>query len=154
MKRLVTALLVATAAPAAAQGVPLKALNPPALPTPNGYSHIMVAPAGRRAVISGQVAMDSTGRIVGAGDFRAQTVQVFENLRRALASIGATFDDVIGLNTYVTDFSQLAVLREVRARYLPKERPPTSTAVQVVALFRPELMIEVSAEVALPEGKP
>ncbi len=51
---------------------------------------------------------------------------------------------------YVTDLSHLAVLREVRARYLPADAPPASTLVQVVALYRPELMIEIAAEAVLP----
>jgi enamine deaminase RidA (YjgF/YER057c/UK114 family) len=47
----------------------------------------------------------------------------------------------------------LAILREVRARYLPTEAPPASTLVQVVALYRPELMIEIAAEAVLPDGE-
>jgi enamine deaminase RidA (YjgF/YER057c/UK114 family) len=127
-----------------------QALNPRSLPPPRGYSHIVIAPAGRRATISGQVAVDSLGAVVGVGDFRAQCVQVFENLRRALGSVGATFADVVSTDMYVTDISQLAVLREVRARYLPAEAPPASTLVQVVSLYRPELMIEIAAEAVLP----
>jgi enamine deaminase RidA (YjgF/YER057c/UK114 family) len=126
-------------------------LNPRSLPPPRGYSHVVVVPAGRRVSISGQVALDSLGAVVGAGDFRAQCVQVFENLRRALASVGATFADVVSTHMYVTDLGHLAVLREVRARYLPAEAPPASTLVQVVALYRPELMIEIAAEAALPD---
>lgn len=147
------ALLLLPAAPVAAPAqVPgPRTVNPPSLSPPRGYSHVVVAPAGRRAYVSGQVAVDSLGNVVGAGDFRAQCVQVFENLARALASIGATFADVVVTDMYVTDLSQLAALREVRARYLPADSPPASTLVQVVSLYRPELMVEVSAVVALPE---
>jgi enamine deaminase RidA (YjgF/YER057c/UK114 family) len=123
-----------------------QALSPRSLPPSRGYSHIVIAPAGRRASISGQVALDSLGAVVGVGDFRAQCVQVFENLRRALASVGATFADVVSTNMYVTDLSHLDVL----ARYLPAEAAPASTLVQVVALYRPELMIEIAAEAVLP----
>jgi enamine deaminase RidA (YjgF/YER057c/UK114 family) len=145
-------VLAALASPTAALGQApgRQALNPQSLPPPRGYSHIVIAPAGRRAIISGQVAVDSVGVLVGVGDFRAQCVQVFENLRRALGSVGATFADVVSTDMYVTDISQLAVLREVRARYLPAEAPPASTLVQVVSLYRPELMIEVAAEAVLP----
>lgn len=129
-----------------------RAINPPDLPAPYGYSHVVVVPAGRRAVISGQVAVDSTGAVVGAGDFRAQAEQVFENLRRALRSVGAGFEDVVVTTMYVTDLSQLDVLREVRTRYLPAADPPASVLVQVTALYRPELMIEVSAEAVLPDS--
>jgi enamine deaminase RidA (YjgF/YER057c/UK114 family) len=148
-------LLLATAAlavpnPAAAQAEKPRAMNPSSLPPTRGYSHIVVTPAGRRAIISGQVSVDSLGAVVGEGDFRAQCVQVFENLGRALRSVGATFDDLVRTDMYVTDLSQLDVLREVRARYLSAEKPPASTLVQVVALYRRELMIEVAAEAVLP----
>jgi enamine deaminase RidA (YjgF/YER057c/UK114 family) len=131
----------------------LRAINPPALPPAHGYSHVVVAPAGRMVSISGQVAMDSEGRVVGEGDFRAQCVQVFENLRIALESAGLDFKDVVRTDMYVTDLSHLDVLREVRARYLPADAPATSTLVKVDALFRPGLMIEVAAEAVLPAGR-
>jgi enamine deaminase RidA (YjgF/YER057c/UK114 family) len=134
------------------QGSKRQALNPPSLPPPQGYSHVVIAPAGLRVSISGQVALDSLGAVVGSGDFRAQCVQVFENLGRALHSVGATFADVVSISMYVTDLSHLAILREVRARYLPTDAPPASTLVQVVALYRPELMIEIAAEAVLPAG--
>ncbi|MGH7579948.1 MAG: RidA family protein [Gemmatimonadales bacterium] len=127
-----------------------RAINPPSLPPPRGYSHVVVAPVGRLVSISGQVAVDSLGQVVGAGDFRAQCVQVFENLGRALRSAGASWSDVVATNMYVTDLGQLDVLREVRSRYLPADGPPASTLVQVVGLVRPELMIEVAVEAVLP----
>jgi enamine deaminase RidA (YjgF/YER057c/UK114 family) len=127
-----------------------RTLSPPSLPPTRGYSHVVIAPAGRRAVISGQVSVDSLGAVVGKGDFRAQCIQVFENLGRALRSVGAGFEDLVRTDMYVTDLAQLDILREVRARYLPAEHPPASTLVRVVALYRPELMIEVAAEAVLP----
>jgi enamine deaminase RidA (YjgF/YER057c/UK114 family) len=64
----------------------------------------------------------------------------------------ATFADVVSTDMYVTDLSHLKILREVRARYLPTEAPPASVLVQVVALYRPELMIEIAAEAVLPDS--
>jgi enamine deaminase RidA (YjgF/YER057c/UK114 family) len=95
--------------------------------------------------ISGQVALDENGDIVGPGDLEAQAWQVFANLNRALAGAGATFTDVIKLNFYLTDISQIAVVRPVRDEFVDVARPPASTAVQVGALFMPGLMIEVEA---------
>lgn len=128
-----------------------QAINPPQLPPAHGYSHVVIAPPGRLVSISGQVAMDAQGKVVGTGDFRAQCVQVFENLRIALRSAGLDFNDVVRTDMYVTDLSQLAVLREVRARYLPAQAQATSTLLKVDGLFRPELMIEVAAEAMLPD---
>ncbi len=138
--------------PISAQAPSGRRLDPSSLPRPRGYSHVVVAPAGRRVYVSGQVAVDSLGAVVGAGDFRAQCVQVFENLGRALRSVGAGFDDVVLTSMYVTDLSQLDVLREVRARYLPAMGPPASTLVRVAGLYRPELMIEIAVEGVLPDA--
>jgi enamine deaminase RidA (YjgF/YER057c/UK114 family) len=109
-----------------------------------GYSHAVTG-RGRLVAISGQVALDENGQLVGAGDLEAQARQVFANLDRALAAAGASFTDVIKLNFYLTDISQIAVVRPVRDEYVDTARPPASTAVQVGALFMPGLMIEVDA---------
>ena len=153
-KLLVMVVCLGSLAPEAVQGQASgrKAINPPSLPPPRGYSHVVVAPPGRLVSVAGQVAVDSAGNVVGAGDFRAQCVQVFENLGRALSAAGARWSDVVATTMYLTDLSRLDVLREVRARYLPAEAPPASTLVQVVALVRPELMIEVAVEAVIPSG--
>lgn len=126
-----------------AQGV--RRINPPALSTPTGYTHVTVGPDGRTVFIAGQIPVDRTGTLVGAGDFRAQTQQVFENLRLALASVGATFDDVLKMTTFVTDVSQVPVFREVRNQVLGPNQLPANTLVQVGALVRPEYFIEIEA---------
>ena len=87
----------------------------------------------------------------GAAEPAAQARQVFENLRRCLAAAGATFADVVKLNFYVTDVGYLPAIRVVRNEYVDTERPPASTAVQVAALFRPELVLEVEALALIPE---
>jgi enamine deaminase RidA (YjgF/YER057c/UK114 family) len=92
--------------------------------------------------ISGQLALDRDGVLVGVGDMAAQTEQVFENLVHILEAHGATFENVVKVQTFVTTLEGFPEVREVRARYLPEE-PPASTAVQVVALVMPEAMIEV-----------
>ncbi|MBN9261957.1 MAG: RidA family protein, partial [Hyphomicrobium sp.] len=67
------------------------------------YSHVAVASGARTVYISGQVAMDSQGNLVGAGDLAAQTEQVMRNLGLALAAAGASFADVVKITTYVVD---------------------------------------------------
>ena len=66
-------------------------LNPETLSAPTGYSHIAEVSGGRTIYIAGQVAFDKAGTLVGKGDFGAQATQVFENLKLALAAVGATF---------------------------------------------------------------
>jgi enamine deaminase RidA (YjgF/YER057c/UK114 family) len=124
---------------------------PPGMAPGTGYSHA-VAATGRVVAIAGQVALDADGNLVGPGDPRAQAEQVFENLRLALAAAGATFADVVKLNFYATDLSMLPEVRDVRDRYVDTANPPASTAVQVVALFRPELLLEVEAWAVIPSA--
>jgi len=88
--------------------------------------------------------------VVGEGDPAAQARQVFENLRRCLAAAGATFDQVVKLTYFVTDIGFLPAIRAARDECVDVERPPASTAVQVAALFRPELLLEVEAFALLP----
>ena len=125
-------------------------LNPPALSKPTGYTHIVEVQRGRTVYIAGQVAFDASGALVGKGDFKAQARQVMENLKAALAAANATFDNVVKVNTYVTDMSQIQALREIRAGYFGTN-PPASTLVQVVALAMPDLMIEIEAIAVVPE---
>lgn len=114
------------------------------MPPSTGYSHA-VAGTGRLVAVSGQVAMDENGELVGQDDPQAQAERVFANLALALAAAGATFGDVIKLGVFVTDMAILPVVREVRNRYVDTARPPASTAVQVSALFRPGYVVEVEA---------
>jgi reactive intermediate/imine deaminase len=125
-------------------------LNPSELTKPTGYTHVVKAGPGRTVYVSGQIAFDREGKVVGAGDFRAQTTRVFDNLKAALASAGATFDHVVKVTTFVTDMKNAPILREVRANYFGKN-PPAGTLVQVAGLVIPELMIEIEAIAVVPE---
>jgi len=120
-------------------------LIPNTMPKSVGYSQIATVTGGTIVFISGQVALDKSGNVVGKEDFQAQLEQVFENLNAAVEATGGTFDDVIKLNSYVVDMSHLAEFREVRDKYVNVKNPPASTAVQVPRLFRPEFLVEVEA---------
>jgi 2-iminobutanoate/2-iminopropanoate deaminase len=119
--------------------------NPDTVAAPVGtYSQAVRVETGDAVWIhvSGQIAIDLEGNLVGPGDLRAQTRQVFENLRAILEAHGATFADVVKIGTYLTTLDDLAGMREVRSEYLTSE-PPASTAVQVVALVVPDALIEI-----------
>jgi enamine deaminase RidA (YjgF/YER057c/UK114 family) len=75
-----------------------KFINPQTMHQPTGYSHVVEVTAGRPIYIAGQVALDLTGALVGPGDIRAQTRQVFQNLQAALQAVGAGFEQVVKLN--------------------------------------------------------
>jgi reactive intermediate/imine deaminase len=121
------------------------------LPPSPGYSQAVEVRAGRLVYIAGQVAMDRAGKVVGEGDIRAQTQQTFENLKAALEASGAKFENVVKLNYYFTDITQLPVVREVRDKFINTTNPPASTAVEVKRLFREPYLIEVEAVAVVPE---
>ena len=109
-----------------------------------GYSQVVIG-QGRLVVVSGQIAQDERGELVGAGDPAAQARQVFENLRRCLAQAGAGFGDVVKLTFFVLDIADLPAIREARDAVIDTARPPASTAVQVAALVAPDYLLEVEA---------
>ena len=109
-----------------------------------GYTHVVIG-EGRVIAVSGQVALDEHGDVVGEGDPEAQARQVFENLRRCLTAAGATFRDVVKLNYYVTDVAHMKSVRAVRDEFVGSDPLPASTAVQVAGLVRPELLLEIEA---------
>ena len=113
--------------------------------TPLGYSQVVEVRSGRTLYIAGQVSLDKDGKLVGVGDFRAQVKQVFENLKARLEAGGASFKDVVKLNYYLTDASDLQALRDTRNSYINTENPPASTLVVVKRLAREEYLIEVEA---------
>jgi len=121
------------------------------LPPAPGYSQAAVVTRGRLIYIAGQVALDHSGQLVGAGDFRVQVKQTFENLKAALAANGATFDNVVKLNSYFLDIKQVPAFREVRDQYVNVTNPPVSTAVEVRRLVRDEWLIEIEAIAVVPE---
>ncbi|MGW5674762.1 RidA family protein [Streptomyces sp. NPDC003860] len=126
--------------------------NPRGVAPGTGYTNVVMG-TGRLVAISGQIANDENGDIVGEGDPAAQARQVFENLRRCLAHVGADFGDVIKLTYFVTDIAHLPAVRAARDEYVSADRLPASSAVQVAALFRPELLLEVEAFAVLPEER-
>jgi len=141
-------LLVAVSS-GAAQARP-RFVNPSAMPASRGYTQLVEVPAGQRLLyLSGQVALDSTGALVGGTEFRAQARQVFENLRAGLAAAGASFADVVKLNYYILDVRHIPVLREVRDQYVNTAAPPASTLVEVRHLFRDDVLLEVEAIAAV-----
>jgi len=110
--------------------------NLPSLPKPPGYTHVVEAIGpGRLVFISGQLGQDRDGKL--GTDFRAQCVQVFENLDAALRLVGANFRHVVKLNNYLVDVrADLPTFREIRDRYVDTTSPPAGTTIQGPALAR------------------
>jgi len=118
-------------------------LQPTSVPKPAGdYSQGLKIKGGTLVVISGQVAWDTQGNLVGKGDFGAQARQVFENLKNMLASAGGTFADVIKLMIFLKNREDFAIFKGIRAAYLKPRYPPTTLLV-VKDLAREEWLLEV-----------
>jgi enamine deaminase RidA (YjgF/YER057c/UK114 family) len=121
-------------------------MNPEGLPTPRGsYSLVNIAQPGRMVFVAGQTASDPQGNVVGVADVRAQTRYILEKIKRAVEAAGGTINDVVAMSVFTTDVRYHRDINEVRREVLGGANFPTSTMVQVVALARPELLLEINA---------
>ncbi len=128
-------------------------LNPSTIPAPRGYSHVVETKSPSRTIyLAGQLGMNADGKFAGApGDFRAQATQCFENIKAALAAVGARFEHVVKLNNYLIDMAHLPIYFEVRDRYVDTQNPPASTTIQISKLARDGALYEVEAIAVVPE---
>ena len=106
---------------------------------------------GEFLFISGNVAQDADGNLVGPGDCEAQSRQVMNNIRTIAASVGAAMSDVVKITCFLTDVNDYAAYGRVRSAFFPYD-PPASSTVIVAALVRPEYLVEVEAVVHVPGG--
>src|SRR5690242_21377284 len=138
-------------------------LNPKELgAAPKFYSHaVSLAGQAKLVYVSGQVSWGPDGRVVGAGDMRAQCEQVFKNVTTVLAAADAGWGDIVKMNSYMVNLNaeNVAMFRETRSRYLKPGQMPASTLVGVTSLVQPELLLEVEVVAAVggaaaPRAKP
>jgi enamine deaminase RidA (YjgF/YER057c/UK114 family) len=128
-------------------------LNPSTMPPTRGYTHtVETTGPGRTIYISGQLGMTPDGKFAGAaGDFRAQAVQCFENLKLALAAADARLEHIVKVTSYFVDIAHLPIYLEVRDRYVNTKAPPASTAVQITKLAREGALFEIEAIAVVPQ---
>ncbi|MFK0162544.1 RidA family protein [Rhizobium sp. NPDC090279] len=127
--------------------------NPPELWQPFGaFSMMKIQGAGQIVHLKGQVSLDSTGEIVGRNDMRAQVRKTLENIRSVLASVGGAMTDILSLNQYTTDIEQFMAAGDIRKQFFAEPFPVTTT-VEVVRLFDPDLMIEITAVAEIPHDR-
>jgi enamine deaminase RidA (YjgF/YER057c/UK114 family) len=124
--------------------------NPDTIAKPPGYSHVVeVTGPGRLVYFAGQLGMDRSGRM--GANARQQIELAFENLKAALASVGAGFEHLVKINNYVVDIGvNIALFREIRDRYVNTAAPPASTTIGVPELARPGALFEIEAIAILP----
>jgi len=119
--------------------------NPKGVPAPVGtYSHVARVEVGDAVFLylSGQVAQDNEGNVVGVGDMVAQATVVYENIKAILEAHGASTANVIKMTSFVTDMSQLASIRSLRTTYFSAPYP-ASTLVAVSQLAHPDWLLEI-----------
>ena len=124
--------------------------NPDAIAKPPGYSHVVeVTGPGRLVYFAGQLGMDRSGKM--GANAREQIELAFQNLKAALASVGAGFEHLVKINNYVVDIgANIAQFREVRDKYVNTSAPPASTTIGVPELARPGALFEIEAVAVLP----
>lgn len=128
----------------------IERLNPDGMNKPGGYTHVVRARGGTTIFVAGQTPLDADGNLVGEGDLEAQTRKVFENVRDALAAVGADFSHVAKMTTYIVGYQpeMLPAFRAVRESFVGAHLP-ASTLVGVAALALPGFLIEVEVTAVL-----
>jgi 2-iminobutanoate/2-iminopropanoate deaminase len=146
-------LLIAMAGMAQTEAPVVRFVNPASVSTPKGYTQVVQVDLGncRMLIISGQVAFDKQGNLVGKDDFSSQANQVFVNLKNIIEEQGGTMNDLVKIGIYLTDVAQLPAFREVRNKFINLSQPPASTLVQVNKLFRDDVLLEVEATAVIPK---
>jgi 2-iminobutanoate/2-iminopropanoate deaminase len=122
-------------------------ISNPNLPAPRrggAYSSGVEAPAGRTVYVSGQVAFDAEGNVVGEGDIKLQTETVLEHVKTVVEEAGGGMEDIVKVTVFITDMGLYDDIHEVRRRYF-EEPFPASSMVEVSALIDPRLLIEIEA---------
>ena len=121
-----------------------KDIQPKAISDPRPrYTQAVQTTGGKLLFIAGQTASDKDGNVVGKGDIRAQTEQVFANIKAVLKAAGGTVDNLVMTTTYIVDREYREGYNEVRMRQY-KKKSPTSTLVIVKGLAHPDYLIEIA----------
>lgn len=122
-------------------------LNPSTVGKPFGYSHAVIVDIGKNnmVIMSGQVGLDKDGKLAGNGDLASQTEQIFTNIKNIVEAAGGSMNDLVELNYYLMDASQVQLVRGIRDKFVNTKQPPASTLVQVSRLFRDDILIEIKA---------
>ncbi len=120
-------------------------VDPAAVWSPFGaFSMAAIAGDGQTVYLKGQVSLDKAGEVVGPGDMPIQVEQTLANIALVLGSMGGVMADVVSLTHYTTDIVRFMATGDIRKRYFTPPYPVTTT-VEVRALYRPDLVIEIAA---------
>ncbi|MDY7100607.1 MAG: RidA family protein [Actinomycetota bacterium] len=127
------------------------AVNPPDVHPVPAYSHALVR-RGTPVFLTGQIALDASGQLVGRGDPAAQAAQVWRNIGSVVAALGADMGDIVKLTTYAVDLGHLSAIGAERAKHFEPGRFPASTFLVVAGLAHPDYLVEIEATVMLDDA--
>jgi 2-iminobutanoate/2-iminopropanoate deaminase len=129
--------------------------NPSAAPVIGGFSNTVEIDLGtcRMIVIAGQTSYDKAGNMVGKDNFEKQAERIFELLKAYIEEAGGKMSDIIKLNTYLVNMSDLGSYVRIRNKYVNTAKPPAATIVQIEKLWQEGLLIETEATVIIPKNK-
>jgi enamine deaminase RidA (YjgF/YER057c/UK114 family) len=124
-------------------------INPWTWQDPFGFSQAYSVEGAKTIIlVSGQASISADGQVMHEGDFKAQVRLTFENLRTVLEKAGASLENVVKLGVYLVGVERLPEYGAVQAEFFKGEMP-AQTAVGVVALALPGMMVEVEAVAVL-----
>jgi enamine deaminase RidA (YjgF/YER057c/UK114 family) len=123
----------------------------PTVYNPLRYVQGIKTTGGTIVWISGQVSQDKDGKVVHKGDFDGQARQALANLKAMVEAAGGTVQDIVKVNTYLTDLRYREDLARIRADFFPDGKLPVSTLVGVSGLADPDMLVEIEAVAVLPE---
>lgn len=129
--------------------------NPPGMWQPNGraFSQGVVRGEGFVVDVTGQVAWDEHGDVVGTGDVEVQMEKAVDNVRLVLAQVGGELADIVSMTIYFLDRADLPAIQRVRSRHFPAETAPASVLIQVPGLVEPELLVELVPIAVVPPSR-
>jgi enamine deaminase RidA (YjgF/YER057c/UK114 family) len=123
--------------------------NPPGLKRQAYYNHGVVR-TGQPLFLTGQVAWDIDGNVVGKGDIDAQAIKIWENIGLALVGLGVGPEAVVKLTTYALSRETIPALHRAREAFFAGHELPASTFIVVAGLADPELLAEIDVILMLP----
>lgn len=114
------------------------------------FNHGVVPPEGRVLHITGQVAWDAEGQIVGEDNCEKQIRQCFDNIEYILQAVGGKLEDIVSLTIFFLRRTDLPMIQRVRAEKLAPEIAPASVLIQTPGLVDPELLVELVPIAVIP----
>jgi enamine deaminase RidA (YjgF/YER057c/UK114 family) len=129
--------------------------NPQGIWQPNGraFSQGVIQGSGEVVHVTGQVAWDADGVVVGVGDAEAQTEKAVENVRAILGEVGGVLDDIVSMTIFFVDRADLPAIQRVRSRHFTEGTAPVSILIQAAGLVVPELLVELVPVAVVPHDR-